>query len=368
MEYFGSKKKLKILFILIVLLITSITFFSLYFHIHTDSEVEFKAPNFSTSSVVLSVVGDCNGYNIVEYQGKSLDPLASVRTLINQSNIFLFNMEGVILFPQHLGCSTKYEGQSCFVSPPSFASYMKAENETVANLANNHVLDGGKTGVEDTRKALEESGIQYLGAGNNASEACHPLILTVKGTKIGFLSYNLYNELLFSANKYTPGAASFIACNATDSIRHLRERADIVVVVLHWGNAWDSKITASQIVIADRLSDAGADLIIGSHPHVLQGIGMYNNTLTFFSLGNFIIRPDYNMPSNAHNSVIAFIEIYKGKVRHCYLYPMRLDDQGIPRIPTKDNADFILFNLTNMSGDFNNRIEKDKQVGVINIS
>lgn len=358
----------KNLLIIIIFLIICITFVSLYIHISANSKAEYEAPNFSASSVVLSAVGDCNGYNIVKYKGRSLDPLASIRKLINQSDIFIFNMEGALLFPKDLGCSARYEGQSCFVSPPSFASYMKAGNATIANLANNHILDGGKTGVEDTRDALEEKGIQYLGAGCNTSEACRPLILTVKGTRIGFLSYNLFNEILFSADKEAPGAASFNACNATDSVRRLKEKADIVVVVLHWGTAWDSKIDSSQVDIADRLFDAGADLIIGSHPHMLQGIGRRNNTLAFFSLGNFIIRPDYNMPSDAHDSIIALIEIYKGKVRRCYLYPVRLDDQGIPRIPTQDNADLILINLANMSKEYNNRIEKDKQVGLINIS
>ena len=101
---------------------------------------------------------------------------------------------------------------------------------------------------------------------------------------------------------------------------------------------------------------------------MLQAVREYESKLVIFSLGNFMLRPDYTMPSNAHNSMIAFIEIAEGKVRQCNLYPIRLDDHGIPRLPTRAEANVILPNLVDLSEAFNTQIEIDKWVGVIHIS
>lgn len=361
MRLFGLKKLT--LVVLTVLLVIGIV--STLIYLYPYGKVEFEAPDFPASSVVLAAVGDCSGYNIVKYRGESLDPLASVRSLIEQSDIFLFNLEGVLLPPKCLKFSTQYPRQSCFVSPPSFASYMKVK-VTVASLANNHILDGGSIGVEETRLALEKNGIYYVGAGSNASFACQPLLLTVKGVKIGVLAYNLFNELVFSANENRPGAASFEACNVTDSICQLKEKVDVAIVVLHWGKSWSQEVTASQISTADQLFHAGADIVIGHHPHMLQAVKADGNHLAISSLGNFILRPDYAMPSNAHNSVVAFIEITaQGRVRQCYLYPIRLDAQGVPRVPTRAEATVILSTLADLSEAFNTQIETDKWVGVI---
>jgi len=367
LHLFRLEKKVTIAAVTVILFIGIVSTF-LYFYLYTYGKVEFEAPNFPASSVVLAAVGDCSGYNIVKYQEESSDPLASVRSLIEQSDIFLFNMEGALLPPEYLNFSTQYPHQSCFVSPPSFASYMKAGNLTVASLANNHILDGGEIGIEETRMALEENGIHYVGAGSNASEACQSLLLTVKGVKIGFLAYNLINELVFSAKEDSPGAASFVACNVTDSIYSLREKADVVIVVLHWGTSWTQEVAASQILRADQMFQAGADIVIGHHSHMLQAVRVYEDKLTIFSLGNFMLRPDYDMPSKAHNSLVAFIEIAQGKVRQCYLYPIRLDAHGVPRLPTRAEAKAILSNLADLSEAFNTQIEIDRWVGVIHVS
>ncbi len=359
---FGWKKLTLVVLTALVL----IGIISAFTYLYSHGEVEFEAPDFPASSVVLAAVGDCSGYNIVKYQDESLDPLASVRSLIEQSDIFLFNLEGVLLPPECLGFSTQYPHQSCFVSPPSFASCMNTKAVTVASLANNHILDGGAIGIEETKVALEKNGVHYVGAGNNASESCQPLLLTVKDVKIGILAYNLFNESVFSANENRPGAASFMACNVTNSIRHLKEKADIAIVVLHWGKSWSQEVTTSQISTVDQLFHAGADIVIGHHPHVLQAIKADGNHIAIFSLGNFILRPDYAMPSNAHNSVVAFIEITaQGRVRRCFLYPIRLDGQGVPRLPTRSEATVILSTLADLSEAFNTHIETCKWMGVI---
>lgn len=240
--------------------------------------------------------------------------------------------------------------------------------KTVACLANNHILDGGEIGIEETRMAFEENDIYHLGSGSNVSDACQPLLLDVKGVKIGLLAYNLFNESVFSAKNDSSGAASCIECNVTGSIHSLKEKSDVVMVMFHWGNSWTQKVSESQILKADQMFNAGADIVVGHHPHMLQAVRANESRLTIFSLGNFIFRPDYSMPSTAHKSVVAFIEIEDKKVRKCYFHPVKLDGYGIPRILTGAESELILRNLADLSEEFNTKIEIDDGVGIIHMS
>ncbi|HVP95401.1 MAG TPA: CapA family protein [Methanoregulaceae archaeon] len=358
-----------ILIAALVLLVVGLNFFFSPSDSGADQNNEVQSFRYSNSSVMLAVVGDCNGYNLLKSGSGDIDPLLSVRPMINQSDVFVFNMEGVILRSDQLHSAVKYPNQSSFISPPVFAKYMKSENITVANLANNHILDGGATGIEETKNSLDKSGIMFLGAGSNAAEACQPLILTVKGTRIGFLSYDLINPSVFSAGRDTPGAGSFLICNVTKSIRYLKEKSDIVVVFLHWGEPWSDSIDDYQMTIARQLSDTGADLVIGHHSHMLQGIGRYNNTLVFYGLGNFLLNTDYEMPPDSRKSMIAFIEIRDQKVQGCYLYPVVLDNNGFPQPAPGNERDNILLHLENLSEPYRTKIINENGTGVIrNIS
>jgi hypothetical protein len=365
---FGNKLLVISILLLIAVLVifcTDLTGLSIPVNLVTAQKYEAVPLYFSNSSVIICLVGDCSGYNIVKSDSKQSDPLGSIRPLINQSDIFLFNMECVILRPDQLNSAVKYPNQSSFISSPDFVGYLKVANITVANMANNHILDGGATGIEETQKSFSNQGIYYLGAGINAKEACQPLILTVKGTRIGFLSYNQVNPSVFSAGKDNPGTGSFLTCNVTKNIRYLKERSDVVIVSLHWGPSWSDKIDDYQIATARQLSDAGADLVIGHHPHVLQAIGRYNNTLVLYSLGNFILNPDYEMPADAHTSVIAFIEIRDGKVKACDFYPVILDNRGLPQSANGKKSDTILSHLADLSEHYDIRIINEKGVGII---
>jgi poly-gamma-glutamate capsule biosynthesis protein CapA/YwtB (metallophosphatase superfamily) len=182
------------------------------------------------------------------------------------------------------------------------------------------------------------------------------------------LLLRLRPRLLFSAKEESPGATSFASSNILDIIKNLKRSADVVAISLHWGKPWTQEINVSQIIIADKILDARADIVIGHHPHMLQAVKLQKNALTLFSLGNFIIRPDYEKPPNAHNSVIALINITKGEIQSCGFYPVIIDAYGIPRVAEEKDADNIISNLANLSKLFNTTIKINGQIGVVNTS
>ena len=158
------------------------------------------------------------------------------------------------------------------------------------SLANNHTYDYQADGLKETFRVLKEEGIPYFGAGNNITEAKKPLILTVQGKKIAFL--NAMSEECDSVTvQATETSAGILRCSPgsefTDVIRETKKEADFVIVCVHWGTEYTYDLLDSQIEEAKEYSDAGADLIIGAHSHVVQKIDFEGDTPIFYSLGNY---------------------------------------------------------------------------------
>lgn len=160
----------------------------------------------------------------------------------------------------------------------------------VVSLANNHTLDHGINGLLDTMKYLDEYGIYHVGAGNNAEEAYAPYIQEVNGIKVAYVATSrVLPETTWKANRYSAGLAeSYDPTQTLDSIAELEETAHITVVLVHWGKERADSPDENQLNLAKKYIDAGADLVIGSHPHVLQGFEQYNGKWIAYSLGNFV--------------------------------------------------------------------------------
>lgn len=160
----------------------------------------------------------------------------------------------------------------------------------VVSLANNHTLDHGVTGLQDTMKHLDEYGIAHIGAGNNAEEAYAPFIREVNGIKVAYVATSrVLPETTWKANRYDAGLAeSYDPTQTLNSIAELEETANITVVLVHWGLERAETPDENQLKLAKMYIDAGADLVIGSHPHVLQGFQQYKDKWIAYSLGNFV--------------------------------------------------------------------------------
>ena len=187
-----------------------------------------------------------------------------------------------------------------FRAPPSVVAGLTSAGFNVLTLANNHVLDYGAEGLLDTLAALDRAGIAHPGAGRNRAEAHAPAVLTVRGVRLAILAYvNTPDDGVSGwvaestrAGPSTPGVAWGTADTVRREVAAARGKADLVIVALHAGWEYTGPPSPVQRELAYAAIDAGAALVLGAHPHVLQGIELYKQAPIVYSLGNFIFDVD----------------------------------------------------------------------------
>ncbi|MCK4738639.1 MAG: CapA family protein [Deltaproteobacteria bacterium] len=174
-----------------------------------------------------------------------------------------------------------------FLATPEASKVLKKAGLTILSLANNHAMDFGPSPIAETRRLLSKEGIGFFGAGKNLREAREAASVNLGDTNFSFIGYTIAHPDVF-ATKEKPGAASIYERYVIDDVRTLRKKTDVLIVSLHWGKEYKEQPTKWQRGLARKIIDAGADIIIGHHPHVLQGVEFYKNKPIAYSLGNFI--------------------------------------------------------------------------------
>lgn len=197
-----------------------------------------------------------------------------------------------------------------FRANPEAVSGLEYAGIDVVSLANNHIYDWGEVAITDTVDILESRGIGTAGAGKNYSDANAPFVLTKKGISIGFLAYtNLYGE----NQKATETKAGISDLNYLESaIGELKNRVDIVVVSLHWGDEYIKEPSEADRAFGRRIVDLGADIVVGHHPHVVREIEQYGNGWIVYSLGNFVF--DQTFSEDTRTGLVAIAKIKDKKI------------------------------------------------------
>lgn len=165
----------------------------------------------------------------------------------------------------------------------------------VVSLANNHAYDWGPEALLDTIQRLDKAGIRAVGAGANDREAHYPVVVDLEGVRVAFLAYVSIEPRAASAGAEKPGVAWLDPEQVLADIRFARPLADILVVSPHWGIEYAPKPELWQVELARRMIDAGADFVVGHHPHVVQPFEEYAGGWIAYSLGNFVF--DQKPPS-----------------------------------------------------------------------
>lgn len=180
-------------------------------------------------------------------------------------------------------------GKCTLRGDPGWAGVLKEAGFNVLSLANNHLMDYGERGLLDTMEVLRDADIYFLGAGKNRGEACAPLFLSVQGQRVAFLART---QVIVTSPSFAgdarPGVAWLDEAETLSAIAVARARADIVVLLLHWGIENYSYPSPEQRRLARLFTEAGCSLILGHHPHVLQGVERVGKSLVSYSLGNFL--------------------------------------------------------------------------------
>lgn len=213
-------------------------------------------------------------------------PYQYVKGLFSSDDLTVVNLETPVTDSNTIAADKTY----AFKSSPEALPHMAQAGIDAVNLANNHILDQGITGLTDTITQLDQSGIAYVGAGKDSARAYQPVYFDRKGIKIALLGFSrVIPETSWNAGKNQAGVATaYDATAAQAAIREAKSKADLVVVVAHWGVERSDTLADHQSDLAHTFVDAGADLVIGGHPHVLQGLEKYKGKWIAYSTGNFI--------------------------------------------------------------------------------
>jgi poly-gamma-glutamate synthesis protein (capsule biosynthesis protein) len=253
------------------------------------------------------------------------DPFQHVASSLRASDLTIANLECAITRRGHAE-DKSYTFKAPLVSLDTLKRYFSA-----VSLANNHALDWGRRGFVDQLALMREQGIAWFGGGHNEHEARSPVLLTVRGHKIALLGYNDYPPRSFAATAVRAGTAWLVEKNAVLDIRSakLQSKADLVFLYLHWGEELEPLPTSAQVELAHRLIEAGADAVVGSHPHVTQSIEWYRERPIVYSLGNFVFDYFPHDPP-VWTSYILHLDYQDAPVPMLSTVSVTLDPAGIP--------------------------------------
>ena len=249
-----------------------------------------------------------------------------------------------------------------FRGPLAGAAGLAEAGVDVVSLANNHALDYGLQGLADTRGALAATGVAYAGAGDDETSARAPAIIQRNGLRLAFLAYvntpsdsvSGFDVSTTAATADHPGVAWLTPQAVAADVTAAKRAADVVIVSMHTGYEYQEQPNELQITAARVAIDAGASLVLGHHPHVLQGIERYGQGLIIYSLGNFVFdfdSVDYAQPGPPSAlSAMLRVEVTQDGVTGCELVPVVIDEaDGRPRPASGAEAQAVLDRMRRLS-------------------
>jgi len=307
----------------------------------------------------------------------------NVASVLEQGDINMGNLEGPIC-DQGQFIPGKFEiGSAHLISSPMNIKGLVAGRFKAMGLANNHQMDYGGEGLLQTIEILDQAGIAHAGAGHNLEEAHKIALLEQKGTRVAFLSYtSLYLPVGYAAEVDKPGVATLKIHTAyealenvlyqpgippiiitipdpielnimLDNIRRAKEIADIVVLCPHWGVGLGyGRVVAYQKAVGRAAIDAGADLVMGSHPHRLLGMEIYKGKLICYSLGHCILD-GVKMPQFGVDTAFVKCYVHDKHIQKYSLIPARINKDTLqPELLDTEQGMTVAKSLDTMSQEF----------------
>ena len=256
---------------------------------------------------------------------KGRDPFASFAPLFKSADVRVGNLECVVAT---VG-SVEPDKPNTFRVPPTTLKYVRKHFDAVG-LANNHSGDYGRQAFAEMLGLLSKHQLAQAGGGMNLSEVHAPWIVERNGLRIAILSYSEFMPRSYEADSDAPGIAWSEDAQVVDDIRRARRvhRADIVLPLMHWGWENEPMANARQRQLAKRMIDAGADAVLGGHPHVTQDIEIYQGKPIVYSVGNFIMKETDN-PQQRQGWVLR-MDITAAGVQGFDTHVAQLNSQGLP--------------------------------------
>jgi poly-gamma-glutamate synthesis protein (capsule biosynthesis protein) len=230
-----------------------------------------------------------------------------------------------------------WKSGAVFKGRPAHAAGLTAVPFEVACLANNHVFDYGLRGFRETLDVLRRKGIRTVGAGLTREEALSPLTVVIEGTRVTILNFGEGEDM--TASRGGPGVCGWEIKEIAARVRKAKKRGDFVVVAAHAGLEY-IPFPPPYVVAAYRaLSDAGADVVVGHHPHVPQGLELRGGRLIAYSLGNFVFWQPGDLYYRRTGFVLA-VRVRRGRLASYEVHPYRITERGLRRLGRPEETAF----------------------------
>jgi poly-gamma-glutamate synthesis protein (capsule biosynthesis protein) len=278
------------------------------------------------ATVTLAFAGDIM---LDELPGKLIkagrDPFAPFATILKSADIRIGNLECVVATRG----SAEPDKPYTFRAHPRTLKVLKKHFDAVS-LANNHSGDFGPAAFSEMLGLLRHHGLSYFGGGDNLAQAHVPLLIERRGLRIALLGYNEFFPRSFEADYDKPGIAWSEDEQVRLDIANARNlfHADLVIPMMHWG--WEHELVASerQRRLARLMIDAGADAVVGGHPHVIQDVEQYRGKPIIYSLGNFLFNGFTEAATNT--GWLLRLEVDPQGVRRWQSVVAHIDRKGVP--------------------------------------
>ncbi len=296
----------------------------------------------------LIAVGDIMPGRTVEMKILKYDdwlyPFRETYQITTLGNIVFGNLESPLIE----GIPTP-NGSMVFRADPKIITGLKYSGFNVMSLANNHIKNQGSAGIANTTKELALADINFTGAGQDIKEALKPIIISHENITFGFLAFldSSFVPSSYGADLNNSGSPFMDISVLEDNIKSLKDQVDVVIISMHAGTEYADRPNQKQIDFAHAAIDAGANLVIGHHPHVVQPIEYYNDGLILYSLGNFIF--DQMWSEETREGAIAEITFENKKIINLELTPIKIFDYSQPRTLNENEGASILERMSNFT-------------------
>jgi poly-gamma-glutamate capsule biosynthesis protein CapA/YwtB (metallophosphatase superfamily) len=268
-------------------------------------------------------------------------PYEEVSPLITQADLAVGTLNATISdYPPHTGCVPTY----VLVGSAENADALARAGFDVMSVATNHIKNCGLTNCGDrafldTLDNLRRVSILPVGAGKNHADAMQPVVVTVNGTRFGIVSLGQIEPMAF-AGEDKPGIAILNKENLEAAIAEAKKVSDVVIAMPHWGPEDMAIPNWLQRNLAQQLVDAGADLVVGNHTHVVQALQEINGVPVFYGLGNFVFDQTW---ADDHQQGVILLVKFKGKEFQGFeLIPTHVDGDGRVHIAGEAEASEIM--------------------------
>ncbi len=253
-------------------------------------------------------------------------PFRNIQDELKTGDIVVANLEN----PITVGREIK-SGEMIFHADPGSEFVLKDAGISLVSLGNNHSMNFGEKGILDTMEYLSKAGILYAGAGENSTNANKPMFVEKNGIKFAFLSYvdSSFTPASYEATDKKPGVAFMRIPEMVAAVEKARMQADFIIVLMHAGEEYSDGTTKVQREFAHAAIDAGAEMVIGAHPHVVQALEKYNGKYIFYSLGNFIF--DQILPETKRGLMVK-ADFGENGVKNIKLVPLVIENLSQPRV------------------------------------